>query len=281
MRTSGPINESRPPSAVRFLLAALLSGSALFTPIAVRAESDWIVTVGARVSTSPPYEGAPGENIRPSLIFSARRADRPFRFTPPDDGGSLTLFASKHFDFGPVLNFRNGRGDTGKLVGFNKIGFAVEPGLFADVWATDWLRARVQVRQGVVGNFGAVGDAGIDYIHTGKRWDFSIGPRIGYGDARYMNTYFGVTPLEAARNPYLNHAYIPGAGVRYGGVEVAYGYQWTRHLRAVIDLGYHRLAKVANDSPVVSLDGSRNQYTAGIGVSYSFGVRLGHRRPRP
>jgi outer membrane scaffolding protein for murein synthesis (MipA/OmpV family) len=253
-------------------------GALLMTaPVAARAGSDWVVTVGGGASAGPPYEGAPNDNVRPFLIFNARRADQPYRFTPPDDGGSLALFASKHFDFGPVLNFRDGRGDTGKLTGFQPIGFAVEPGLFADVWATDWLRARVQVRQGVVGNFGAVGDAGVDYIHTGKRWDFSLGPRFGFGDARYMDTYFGVTPAEAARNPFLNKAYEPGAGVRYGGVEAAYGYQFTPRIRAVIGMGYHRLAKIAADSPVVALDGSRDQYAASLGVSYSFGVHLGHR----
>jgi MipA family protein len=238
--------------------------------------ADWIVTVGGRGAVSPPYEGAPNDVVRPSLVFNVRRADKPFRFTPPDDGGSLSLISSKHFDFGPVLNFRSGRGDTGRLQGFDKIGFAVEPGLFANVWATDWLRARVQVRQGVLGHHGTVGDTGIDYIHTGKRWDFSIGPRYGFGDARYMDTYFGVTPIEAARSPLLDKPFEPGAGARYAGIETAYGYQWTRRIRAVIDVGYHRLVNKAADSPVVAVAGSRNQYTAGIGVTYSFGVGLGH-----
>ncbi len=238
--------------------------------------TDWIVTVGGRGAISPPYEGAPNEVFRPSLVFNVRRADKPFRFTPPDDGGSLALFSSKHFDFGPVLNFRNGRGDTGRLQGFNKIGFAVEPGLFANLWATDWLRARVQVRQGVLGHRGTVGDTGIDYIYTGKRWDFSLGPRYGFGDARYMDTYFGVTPIEAARSPLLTQPFEPGAGARYGGIEAALARQWTRRIRTIFDVGYHRLVNKAADSPVVNVAGSRDQFTAGVGVTYSFGVGLGH-----
>jgi outer membrane scaffolding protein for murein synthesis (MipA/OmpV family) len=240
--------------------------------------SDWIVTVGGRVADGPSYEGAPQGTIRPSFIASARRADRPYRFTPPDDGGSVALISSKHFDFGPVLWFRYGRGDTGALTGFNKIGFAIEPGVFANFWATDWLRARVQVRQGVLGHSGALGDAGIDYIHTGRKWDFSIGPRIGYGDARYMDTYFGVTPLEAQRSPLLTKPYEPGAGLRYGGVETAFNYHWTNRLRTVVDFSYHRLIDGAGDSPVVAIAGSRNQLSAGIGVTYSFGVSLGHKK---
>ncbi|HEY7853394.1 MAG TPA: MipA/OmpV family protein [Caulobacteraceae bacterium] len=239
--------------------------------------TDWIVTVGGRVAASPPYEGANHDNVRPSLLFSVRRADRPYRFTPPDDGGSLALFASKHFDFGPVLFFRYSRSDTGALKGFDKIGFAVEPGVFVNLWATDWLRARVQIRQGVLGHHGAVGDAGIDLIRTGRKWDASIGPRVGYGDARYMDTYFGVTPLEARRSPLLNTAYEPGAGVRNIGVETAFAYHWTNRLRTVVDVGYHRLAHAAADSPVVAIAGSRDQFSAGVGLTYSFGVGLGHR----
>jgi len=262
---------------MRLWAIASLASALLAAVPAAAQEGDWIVTVGAGASAGPPYEGAPDTQIYPTLSFSARRASRPFRFTPPDDGGSLNLFSSKHFDFGPVLNIRQGRGDTRKLEGFQKIGFAAEPGLFASVWATDWLRARVQVRQGVIGQYGAVGDAGIDYIHTGKRWDFSIGPRFGYGDARYMDTYFGVTPAEALQSPYLTKAYTPGAGARYGGVEVAYAYQATRRIRTTIGVGYHHLTGVAADSPVVAIAGSRNQYSAGVGVTYSFGVHLGHR----
>src|SRR5258708_468505 len=77
--------------------------------------ADWIVTVGGRGAVSPPYEGAPNEVFRPSFTFSVRRADKPFRFSPPDDNGSIGLFTSRHFDFGPILQFRYNRGDTGRL----------------------------------------------------------------------------------------------------------------------------------------------------------------------
>ena len=261
--------------------AAIVPIGLLFVcaPAAASAE-DWIVTVGGRAAVGPSYEGDSHSVIRPSIIASARPADRPYRFTPPDDGGSVVLFGGRHIEVGPVLWFRYGRGDSGPLKGFDKIGFAVEPGLFANFWATDWLRARVQVRQGIIGHHGAVGDAGIDYLHTGHKVDFSIGPRIGYGDARYMDTYFGVTPEEALRSPLLTKPYDPGAGIRYAGVETAVQYHWTNRVRTVVDFGYHRLVQGAGDSPVVAIAGSRNQYSAGVGLTYSFGVGLGHHKDK-
>ncbi|HEY1879877.1 MAG TPA: MipA/OmpV family protein [Caulobacteraceae bacterium] len=251
---------------------------ALLTACPVSAQQgDWIVTVRAGASAAPPYEGAPNSEIHPTLSFGAHHADKPYRFSPPDDGGSLDLISSRYFDFGPVLNIRRGRDDTGRLTGFQKIGWAAEPGVFVNLWASKWLRARVQVRQGIFGHHGAVGDAGIDYIHTGHKWDFSIGPRIGFGDARYMETYFGVTPAEALASPFLTKPYAPGAGVRYGGVGVACAYHFTNRIRTTVGVGYHRLVGVAADSPVVAIAGSRDQFSAGIGVSYSFGVHLGQR----
>jgi outer membrane scaffolding protein for murein synthesis (MipA/OmpV family) len=104
----------------------------------------------------------------------------------------------------------------------------------------------------------------------------SIGPRIGYGDARYMETYFGVTPAEALASPYIKEPFKPGAGVRYGGVEAAYAYRATKRIRITLGVGYHHLTGVAADSPVVAVAGSRNQFSAGLGVAYSFGVGRRH-----
>jgi outer membrane scaffolding protein for murein synthesis (MipA/OmpV family) len=252
----------------------LILGAVCLPAVAMADDPDWIVTVGARVGVGPPYEGAPHDNLGVTGSVSIRRGDRPYRFTPPDQGIRFAVIAERHFDFGPVVRFHGGRGDTGRLQGFDKIGYAVEPGVYFDVWPTDWLRGRVEVRHGVTGHTGTVGDAEIDLVHTGARWDFSIGPRAGYGDRRYMDTYFGVTPLEAERSPFLNTPYDPHSGVRYAGAEAALAYHWTRRIRTTVDVSYHRLAETAADSPVVAIAGDRNQYFAGIGVTYSFGVNL-------
>jgi outer membrane scaffolding protein for murein synthesis (MipA/OmpV family) len=254
---------------------AVLTGLAAGGPASA---ANWIVTVGGRVSASPPYEGAPNDDIRPSFAFNLRKTNHPYRFSPPDGGNSVALISTRYVVAGPVVRFRYSRDDTGRLEGFRKIDFAVEPGLFVDLWPADWLRMRVEVRRGVLGHAGVVGDAGIDYIYTGRKWDFSIGPRVGYGDRRYIDTYFGVTQQEANRSPLLDYPYEPGGGWRYGGLEAAFSYHITDRLWTTIDVGYHRLANVTAASPVVSIAGSRNQYLGGIGLTYSFPVQIGKRR---
>ncbi len=232
----------------------------------------WIVTVGGRVAAYPPYEGAGHDVFVPSPKLSIRRADSPDRFEPPDGGSSLALIDNRYIVAGPLVRFRLSRGDTGKLTGLDKVGWAAEPGAFVELWPTNWLRGRVEGRRGVFGYQGWVGDGALDLVHTGKVWSASIGPRIGYGDGSYFDTYFGVTPAEAARSPFIDTAYEPGGGRRYTGVEVALARHFGKRWDATFDVGYHRLAKAAAASPIVEVAGSPNDLSAGVSLTYSFSL---------
>jgi outer membrane scaffolding protein for murein synthesis (MipA/OmpV family) len=245
------------------------------------AAREWIVTIGASLGASPPYEGAGYDLFLPSATFNVRPADRPYRFTPPDGGSTLALIATRFIDFGPMLRLRYERSDTGRLQGLDKVDIAAEPGVFLNVWPTNWLRARVEARYGLNAYEGPVGDAALDIIHTGRRWDFSLGPRYGYGGTRYMDTYFGVTPEEAEHSVLIRGPYEPGAGSRYTGLEVAASYHITNRLRTTYGFGWHRLSNLAADSPVVKVAGSPNDYQGTFGVSYSFGVNIGKKREAP
>jgi outer membrane scaffolding protein for murein synthesis (MipA/OmpV family) len=235
---------------------------------------DWIATVGARVTTAPPYEGADHDVIRPFPTFNLRPADRPYRFTPPDGGTTFALIDTDHFVLGPMARFQYKREPTGDLKGLGKIGWAAEPGAFVDVWPVKWLRGRAEIRRGVAGHDGLVGDVGADLVYTGKRWDASIGGRMGWGSDSYMDKYFGVTPQEAARSPIINQVYDPTGGQRYRGVELAAAYHLDEKWTVTADFGYHHLSSRAADSPIVRLVGDDDQYAGSIGISYAFGLHL-------
>ncbi len=213
--------------------------------------------------------------LQPMMAFNLRHANVPYRFTLPDGGSTISLVSKRHFVLGPIVRFRYSRDDTGNLQGLDKIGFAAEPGVFAEIWPADWIRFRAEGRYGVGAYSGPVGDAAIDLIYTGRKWDFSVGPRYGYGGTTYMDTYFGVTPDEAARSPYIKTAYEPGQGQRYLGVETAMAYNWTHRVKTTFAVGYHRLSHLGADSPVVQVAGSPNDYSAGVTLSYAFGWRIG------
>lgn len=249
----------------------VLAGSASLLAAGGARAGGWTFTVGAQVGVGPPYEGANRDILEPAPTFDLRPRGSPERFTPPDGGTTIALYSNKYFEVGPVVRFRYRRDPTGELKGFDKVDWAAEPGLYTDIWPADWLRLRVEGRKGVTGHVGWVGDAGFDLVYNGKRWDASVGPRIGWGDHHYMQTYFGVTPAEAARSP-LHAVYDPDGGQRYTGVETAVGYHLSRNWRLIADFGYQRLAGDVARSPVVRATGSPDQYSSSLGFTYSFSV---------
>ena len=142
---------------------------------AVAQQGDWIVTVGERgsrpvraIRRRPKHPDPPQ-----SLSLNARRAGQalPLHAARTTASSLNLVFQRKHLDFGPVLNIRDGRNDTRRLVGyFQKIWLGRRSGCFRQPLVHgDWfLRPRAQnlCARGSLDIPGAVGDAGIDYIHT-------------------------------------------------------------------------------------------------------------------
>lgn len=260
------------PSAPFAILIAV--GLGLAGGGAASAEG-WTVRLGPQVGVAPPYEGADRDVLQPALVVDVRPRGAPDRFVPPDGGTTVAILSNRFIELGPLVRFREERKPTGELTGLRKVNWSAEPGAYVDLWPTSWLRGRVEGRYGVGGYQGWVGDAAMDLVFTGarrgSRWDASVGPRIGWGDQRYMRTYFGVTAAEAARSPSINEAYSPGGGRRYTGFETAVAYNFNRRWRVTADFGYQRLAHSAAASPIVRLAGSQDQYLSSLGVTYTFG----------
>jgi outer membrane protein len=230
-----------------------------------------------RLRLKPPYEGSQAHVLAVIPVLVIRPADKPYRFIPPDGAAALDLIDTSVIEAGPVLRFRDSRSDSGRYGGLKRIPVATEPGVFLSVWPAKWLRARIEARRGVTGHSGWVSDLSLDYIHTadvarGERWDYSIGPRVGWGDNRYMMTYYGITPEEAQARHVL--PYVPGSGLRYSGGAAAVAYHLDRRCTVKADVRYSRLGSKAQAGPVVQTVGSGGQLAAGFGFSYAFGFSL-------
>lgn len=94
------------------------------------------------------------------------------------------------------------------------------------------------------------------------------GTAFTYGDGKYMEKYFGVTTADSLASGLP--IYMPGSGVRdVRGWAVAMlhlSQQW--HLGAGVM--YMRLMGDAADSPIVSDEGSQNQWVYGMGALYAW-----------
>jgi outer membrane scaffolding protein for murein synthesis (MipA/OmpV family) len=83
-----------------------------------------------------------------------------------------------------------------------------------------------------------------------------------------MQSYFGVTPAQAARSGY--GVYRPSGGFKdvgvMAGISMPLSESWSVDLMAK----YAHLLGDAADSPLVDLKGSANQFSAGLSLSYHF-----------
>jgi len=233
--------------------------------------SGWIVTLKGNVRVGPTYPGADDFSVigYPSLSF--RRAGTVERFSAPDDGLSFSFLDDSALRFGVVGRFQGGRylDDDRRLIGLEKIRWAVEPGLFLEYWPVEFLRARAEIRRGFNGHEGFVADLGLDAVQKFGAFTFSAGPRLSLGDSEFARTYFGVTPLEAALNGQVT-AYRPSGGITSVGATAALSYDWSTQWSTTAFVSYKRLVGDAADSPIVKRFGSENQTSLGLTFSYSF-----------
>lgn len=219
----------------------------------------------------PRFPGADGMAVRPYVDVSRARGDADFRFEAPDESTGFSLYNRDGFAFGPALNFegKRRRRDTG---GLDEVGFSVELGGAAQLALTPAVRARIEARKGVTGHKGFVGMVGLDYVaRDGNRWLWSIGPRVTLGDAKYARAYFGVSPREALATGIAS--YRPESMVMVGATGSA-SRQLTTRWGVFGYAKYDRIVGDAADSPVTRLFGNKNQWSAGAGVSYTFGQGL-------
>lgn len=262
-------------------LSAVLAGAVLLSLAGSPAlaqnplAGDWTVTIGAEGLVVPQFSGSDEYEIRPRPIFSVRRAGTTAVFKAPDDGISFALFDTQRFRIGPVGRFNAGRDqdDAPILRGLGDIDFSVEAGLFAEVWTSDYFRLRGELRRGFGGHHGFIADLGADFVmRPADRWLVSIGPRISVADSEYMETFYGVNAAQSVRSGLL--AYNPSGGFQKAGVIASANYQLTPNWTVLGFARYDRLVGEAADSPLVQVGGSENQFSTGLGVSYSFDVNL-------
>jgi outer membrane protein len=254
----------------KFLIASVALLPA-WTAATAQDSNDYRVRVGLGAQLQPDYIGADGTQVAPYWRFDLARGTNPFRFKAPDDGFGISVVSKDGFSFGPTLNIESSRknSDVGAPVG--KVPTTFEVGAFAQYYMLPSLRLRGEVRKGINGHEGVVSSIGIDQVwRDGDRYVISIGPRVLISDARYQRAYFGVTPAVALATGLP--VYRPSSGVHALAATTGMTFQFNPRWGAFGYGRYERLVGDAGKSPIVRQFGSRNQLSAGAGISYTFTV---------
>lgn len=261
--------------------ASIMTAGAVLLPAAALAQATPDVDASKeplriRVAVGPQVQpGFPGNDalrLGPMINVSRARGDRPFSFGAPGDGNAITLLKSGPAEFGPLVRLEGRRRSDDLIDGLPSVARTVEVGAFGQTWLGNTVRLRGDVRKGIGGHEGWIGQLGMDYVRRdGDRWLASIGPRVVLSDARYQRAWFGVDDEAALRTGLA--PYAPGGGIQSVGATSRVIVELTPRWGIQAQAMYARLIDDPARSPLIRSAGSRNQLTAGLGLSYTFSIK--------
>lgn len=243
-------------------------------PDFIFVEDNWYLTLGIGVRVEPSYPGGNEYRGLPYPVISLSKGRELYDFQSVDDSSSIGLFDNGYFSAGLAWSLNWGREEdaASKLVGLGDVDPTVEVGGFLQWFPVSWFRMRGELRYGVGGFSGWVGDAGADFIAPYGPWRFALGPRVSFSGSGYMDAFYGISPTQSAVSSYFVNplpVYQPGGGIESWGVtaqmtrDMGKGFMWGMYGT------YSRLVGDAGNSPLTI---NENQFEAGMSLSYSFNL---------
>jgi outer membrane scaffolding protein for murein synthesis (MipA/OmpV family) len=258
----------------------MTAAALLFAPVSASAgdyfwSGDWYLKVGAAGFSAPRYEGSKKYLFQVTPLISLGKAGGTVRFSSRNDNPSFALIDNGAFRAGATgkLIMPRDEGDSDDLKGLTPVKFGGELGAFAEVYPTDFLRLRGEVRHGIRSHHGVVADIAADaFVDVVPNVRVSAGPRMTIASKDYMKTYYGVKPSEVAASGLA--AYDPGGGIQSVGAGAAITWQVNEKIETSAFAEYKRLVGPAADSSLVKERGDRDQFLIGVAATYRFDFTL-------
>jgi MipA family protein len=245
-----------------------------FRPVEQAAPSDWIITLGADARGIPRYMGSNQEIAVPAPYFDRHRPGTPEKFHSPRDGTGIALYDDGVFAAGPVgsLIFPRPQSASASLNGLGSVGATVQAGGFLDYWAARWLRMRVEGLQGFGAASGVTANFSMDaVVPLSPALTLSGGPRARVDTAAAENAYFSISQAQSIASGLPAYNATGGWQAVGAGTQVKYRFNPTWATYSFVE--YDKLVGSTAASPVVSgPGGNANQWTFGLGLTYSFAM---------
>jgi outer membrane protein len=256
------------PRIAFFVLGALLAAG--------RAPAgELVLTLGVESRVLPSYPGSSNSVLLPIPLVNVRPVGVPRHFANPREGLGIGLYDNGYFRAGLTAKAELPRREKSDpaLAGLGNVGWAIEPGAFLEFWPLEWLRTRGELRQGLGGHQGQVGDLSADAVFAvTPKLTLSGGPRVSFATEQALQPYFGITAAQAAASIYP--AYDVSGGLKSFGLGALARYELSSQWATHFFVEYERLAGSPADSPLVTMRGSRDQVQIGIGITYSFNTSV-------
>jgi len=236
------------------------------------APREWDIRAGAGVMMRPTFDGSDRYRARPLPYLSVNWRDT-LTF---DQTGLNAQLRRQNYRIGLGLTFDGGREeqDTGgifasgddRLLGMGDIDFALGIRGFA-TWQIGPVELNTQVTKFTgAQNDGIVARAGLSLpMPLGSSVMLVPGISAGWADDNHMQTFFGVTPIQASRSIFPQFA--AGAGFQDVRAGVNLVYSFSANWFANVNVGVTHLLGDAADSPLSLSDTS---VTGIVAVGYRF-----------
>jgi outer membrane scaffolding protein for murein synthesis (MipA/OmpV family) len=248
-------------------------------------DGDWL-TVGAGALYGPSYEGSDDYVVDPVPVVQGRLLGIGISSRPSgvaldliNDGGNAVSFS-----LGPSARLRSNRHSHIKdpvVASLGKLRRAIEVGASAGVSFNkvlnpyDSLSFSADVRWDVNdAHNGMVIDPAVSYFTPlSKGIAVIVGVDAEWADDKFMDYYFSVSPAGSAVSGLP--AFRARSGWRRVGANLLGAFDLDGNLAngglSVVAFGnYSRLLGDAADSPITSIRGSADQWTAGLGLGFTF-----------
>jgi outer membrane protein len=241
----------------------------------------WRISVGAGTLYAPAFVGSKDYQINAYPDVSVEFKD--LFFASVKDGVGYNVIHSNGWRVGPLVKYEFERKENGKnpfmvagkkstaLTGLGNVAATLECGGFVE-YSYEPFAYKVELRQGIDGHKGMIGEANIDYSGVFERLGppliYAFGPHVKFADAAYNNAYFGINQTQSM-NAGL-HRYDAGSGLVSYGIGGFMLMPLSEQVSLSVFGGYDRLGNEAADSPLINQRGSVNQTAIGLNVTCKF-----------
>lgn len=236
------------------------------------------VTLGAGAGVSADYEGS--NNYRPVPLWSVRIQNLYAPHTFVQVRGldlSSNLLPSKNFRLGLSGQYSPkrtqvadgsvddlGRTEDGVLLG-------VMAGYGFGIGDETAVGLQINARYDVTDEVGGLvsGKAEVRrHLGTERKWKLVGSIETTYATHDYMENYFGIGAIQAARSDLS--VFDADAGFKDVGVSTGFSYRFDHHWSLSTLFSYKRLIGDAADSPVTKNAGNEDQFSAGALIHFTF-----------
>jgi outer membrane scaffolding protein for murein synthesis (MipA/OmpV family) len=227
--------------------------------------------LGVAADVAPLYDGSSNYRTKGGPVINIHYKD--IAFISTGEGLGYNFLRGDHYQFGVAMAYdlgRKERDDLTNLHGMGDIGVAPVAKVYGSAVLSKKfpLILRVDARQYIGGDEGAVGDAGVYMPLPGSSKTFVMfaGPSITLATHHYLQTVYGVSPVQSLNSGHPVYE-IPHAGTATVGVGFSATKFVTSHWLLNVDAAVSQIRGSAAESPIVE---NRTQKTLAFSVDYQW-----------